>query len=684
MNPMIQRGRAAFVLVLSFLTAFPAPAQAGSDEEKELRKRVEEATVAVKAEEERVTRLKKTLEKEFSAFGDETRFRAFCAAMDGAAEGFRAALGNGDADRAKKEFVEAVRTIVRDKVGREMVRFIADDLAGNLVEALGEPASGGLATAIREYLDLKFQLQDPFEQNFKLVFEPLVTEALRKAMLVRDEAEQNLASARAARSAGGTMVAGMIPVPGGDHVIGLDEAELMGLSKTLGYDLERLIYAYPGTPAHKVTLAPFFLSQNEVTNLEYWTFCEATGVKKRPSYWGKDGRFPAGYENRPVVKITYDDAEAYCAWVGRRLPTEAEWEAAARNPGTSDGGRPRIFPWGNTWPRGAVPCNFSGNAARDREIASLAAGLPGVVSVGKFTEFRSALGFNDLAGNAAEWTSSPFVPYPGFKPKKFGTTSLDSGFFNETHMVVRGGNFVQNDYSMLATWRNSLDPRNASERVGFRTARSLEPGRDAIFRLAGEHRLDAALVDYPVLPAEARAGRKAPEVEVDDARLFFGLVADDWDATKNIPGPSRSLVLSCRRTDAFTDIVSIRDAARKEATFLGILHTDVAIAKPELKPGTYAFIYRPAAGGKDARGGEKKQPDGFILRPIGVRDQEERVLDPCNVVKLPYPPRTKILANATREEFECVFALPVRSSPKHSLTLSFKLAAAPGTVARFR
>ncbi len=172
---------------------------------------------------------------------------------------------------------------------------------------------------------------------------------------------------------------GMVYVPGGEFLMGRDDGPVF----------ER--------PAHKVTLKPFFIDTHEVMNEEFKA-CWLAGACRpvvMPYGWTWDGKvptFPAGAARNPVTGVFEQDAEAYAKWVGKRVPSEAEWEFAARG---TDG---RRYPWGNEW-MGAI-------ANADGASHSLS-------KVGFYSSGVSPFGAIDMSGNASEWTSTKFEPYPG-------------------------------------------------------------------------------------------------------------------------------------------------------------------------------------------------------------------------------------------------------------------------------
>ena len=194
---------------------------------------------------------------------------------------------------------------------------------------------------------------------------------------------------------------GMVYVPGGDFLMGSDDAE----------ELSR--------PAHFVSVRPFFIDRTEVTNAAYQKFVEATNYDP-PSTW-KDGALAPGEEELPVTGITWYDAAAYAAWAGKRLPTEAEWEFAAR------GSEGRKYPWGNDW---------------DSSLANVDNTVKALHRVGEGAP--SPRGIFDMAGNAWEWTASDARAYPG--SKEFPRSRLKL-------KIIRGGNWKSNQETAAATFR---------------------------------------------------------------------------------------------------------------------------------------------------------------------------------------------------------------------------------------
>ncbi|MCX7918728.1 MAG: bifunctional serine/threonine-protein kinase/formylglycine-generating enzyme family protein [bacterium] len=197
-------------------------------------------------------------------------------------------------------------------------------------------------------------------------------------------------------------------------------------------------------PEHRVYLDTYLIDMYEVSNQQYKAFIDATGFPA-PSGW-QNRMYPAGQSNYPVTNITWAEASAYANWVGCRLPTEAEWEKAARG---TDG---RMYPWGNQFIENV--CNYVG------------ANYHAPVPVGIYPKGRSPYGCYDMAGNVAEWTADIFRPYAG-------NTVIDSRVFVPDNFVIRGGAFNSPKEDLRSSARGLMHITKKSPSVGFRTVKSL-------------------------------------------------------------------------------------------------------------------------------------------------------------------------------------------------------------------
>ncbi|MFN0110731.1 MAG: SUMF1/EgtB/PvdO family nonheme iron enzyme [Blastocatellia bacterium] len=221
----------------------------------------------------------------------------------------------------------------------------------------------------------------------------------------------------------GAVPPGMISIPGAEFVMGRDD----------GNDYEK--------PAHKVVIKTFYIDETEVTNAQYQEFVDATR-RQAPPHW-PNGRAPTGEASHPVYNVSWDDAMAYASWASKRLPTEEEWEYAARG---ADG---RLYPYGN------VPKTQYSNASEDEFRVPLA--------VKNYPQGASPFGIYDMAGNVAEWTADDFHLYPGSK--------LPVNDPNSGRKVVRGGAFNIPAAAQTATDKYFYPSSTKNMSIGFRCAK---------------------------------------------------------------------------------------------------------------------------------------------------------------------------------------------------------------------
>jgi gamma-glutamyl hercynylcysteine S-oxide synthase len=159
-----------------------------------------------------------------------------------------------------------------------------------------------------------------------------------------------------------------------------------------------------------------------------------------------------GRPDRPVLHVNWYEAAAYCRWAGRRLPTEAEWEAAATG---GPGGPKRRFPWGDEPPGPG--------------LANLDARATGCVDVAAAPGADAPSGCRQMIGNVWEWTADDFLPYPGFAADPYKEYSAP--WFG-THKALRGGCWATRSRLLRTTWRNFFRPERRDVFAGFRTCAS--------------------------------------------------------------------------------------------------------------------------------------------------------------------------------------------------------------------
>jgi iron(II)-dependent oxidoreductase len=253
---------------------------------------------------------------------------------------------------------------------------------------------------------------------------------------------------------------GDVTVPGGTFLLGAQPED--------GFVFDNEKWAHP------VALAPFAIARAPVTQAEFAAFVADGGYRRaelwsaegwqwrqaeqaeQPIYWRREGtgswqrrdfdRWLPLEPHHPMIHVNWYEAEAYCRWAGRRLPTEAEWEAAAAAASR------RRYPWGDEPPRNG--------------LANLDAKAMGCVDVSSYPEGESHQGCRQMLGNVWEWTASDFLPYPDFVVDPYKEYSAP--WFG-THKVLRGGSWITRGRLIRNTWRNFYRPQRRDVYAGFRT-----------------------------------------------------------------------------------------------------------------------------------------------------------------------------------------------------------------------
>jgi iron(II)-dependent oxidoreductase len=265
--------------------------------------------------------------------------------------------------------------------------------------------------------------------------------------------------------AGTAVLPAEVLVPGGHFTMGTS-------TEAWALDNER--------PGHLAHTDPFFIDTAPVTNGQYAAFIDAGGYTD-PRWWSDEGWAhvrKAGLEaprfwqrsgdawfrsqfgvvapvvpDQPVVHVCFHEAEAYARWAGKRLPTEEEWEKAARFDPTT--GRSRRYPWGDEEPT--------------ERHANLGQRHLSPAAVGAYPEGASPLGVHQLMGDVWEWTSTDFQPYTGFEV--FPYAEYSQVFFGPDYKVLRGGSFGTDPSAIRSTFRNWDYPIRRQIFAGIRCAR---------------------------------------------------------------------------------------------------------------------------------------------------------------------------------------------------------------------
>ena len=245
-------------------------------------------------------------------------------------------------------------------------------------------------------------------------------------------------AAEAARLAALPVSDGMVSIPSGWFLMGSDH------------------HADPDAgpqeqPQRRIYLDEFQIDRYEVSNAHYLRFVLATG-RTGPPYWRGDP-FPDKMAAHPVIGVSWEDANTYCRWAGRRLPTEAEWEKAARG---EDG---RIFPWGNE-PAGWQKSNIAHPGSKR------GAKYPPLANVNRYDRGVSPYGVHQMAGNAGEWVADWFDPLYYQRGPERNPPGPGKG----VEKVFRGGSWNEDPEVARSAGRGAKAPDGWSYLIGFRCA----------------------------------------------------------------------------------------------------------------------------------------------------------------------------------------------------------------------
>ena len=235
----------------------------------------------------------------------------------------------------------------------------------------------------------------------------------------------------------------MVLIPAGEFIMGSAKLDTENKAREFGYSQPWYVDEHP---QRKVNLPAYYIDQFEVNNAAFAKFMLTTARGNTKMLSEQIPKQPPAWADQPVANIVWQYAYDYCAWAGKRLPSEAEWEKAARG---TDG---RDYPWGNAW---------------DAQRAN-AGGGSGVLPVGSFANGVSPYGVHDMAGNVSEWVQDWYQPYPG--------ADFKSQWYGETHKVVRGGGWggighYAVPYFYRTSFRDYEQPARAFNDIGFRCAK---------------------------------------------------------------------------------------------------------------------------------------------------------------------------------------------------------------------
>ena len=245
----------------------------------------------------------------------------------------------------------------------------------------------------------------------------------------------------------------MILIPAGEFIMGSDKK------------VDRNAYQAE-FPQRTVYLKAYEIDKFEVTTVQFLKYVLAHDQPPLIDWQYDGGNFQETMSNHPVMHVSWNEADAYCRWAGKRLPTEAEWEKAARG---EDG---RIYPWGNQM-AGLSRANYGrtglSGPVRDRPERLML--YPPIISVDKYDNAVSPYGAFQMSGNVAEWVADWY-------DRKYYATAPDKdpiGPEKGTQRGFRGGSWIDSTPSVRVAQRNGTDPSTKMNWLGFRCARDVKP-----------------------------------------------------------------------------------------------------------------------------------------------------------------------------------------------------------------
>jgi formylglycine-generating enzyme required for sulfatase activity len=666
-----------------------------SPERAKLRKELDTLDAQVRQEGERIQKRKKEVEAEWQRLNAADVRARLAEKLQQLVGSQQESLRGPNAADCRTQMRKETFSLLKENVGLTIAGMLDEDLVNNLCDRWLE--SGRIDSA--KLLDMT--VTDAFgEDGFDKAFEEFIKPAIARSGLQlikrREELAQRIATmdeAEAARKAG--VLPGMLAVPAGTYQIGISESELKKLADRMKYgqNLDSLILQWRSTEAHQVKLEPYFMDRHEVTCAWWQAYLTENPKAAVPMNW-TGGKMPEGWEQRPVTGITFEDAEAFAHWCGRRIPTEFEWEAAAR--WTKDPAKdPRFWPWGE-WDR-ELRCNYEG-ATNHAGRRATQANLPPMLPVGTFPGGSSALGFEDLAGNAYEMTASPFEPYKGFKGATINRRRVSAADFNSDEISLRGGDCGKRDF-IVSTFSRLGFPRNQKAMwVGFRTAASALRGKDTVDWLTQKGSMTSWLVDYAPLPSDTMARRSHAELDTNNSMAIGALSKGGWNEAASTPTRAESIAIVNRMTQEFRDFATLKQFAQSEKSrrvMIGFLHTDLDVVSPPLPAGDYFVHWQASAtieNGPESindatarlKSGEDLPPNRSVRVPDCFVFERRGAAKPYSIYIDSWPPPvvadsqgTRVLVQPAKDQLELVYSFGIKGQPKLSFTITFPMKLKP-------
>ncbi len=384
----------------------------------------------------------------------------------------------------------------------------------------------------------------------------------------------------------GDVPTNMVLVPGGQVTMGIDEKTLNKLfeNSDIRQCADHLIPLYP---QHVEQSGDLLVDKFEASNIQFKLWMDAhNGTPSEDLIkwnWSsfKNGKqvqgIPPGQENNPIRAVSGDDAQSCAKWLGKRLPTAIEWEYFARRGLKPD----QFFPWPGSGFAAWDPtkCANSANSSKGKQG-------PQTFAPGTWKEDVTVDGIFDVCGNATEWTTSPFVAYPGFQPleiREGKAKRLVRGEFSSEKWTTRGGSFLGDLRSNNLVYRDSAASGSLYESVGFRCVMSAIPGAD---------QLKNAEKALTILSADIKD-------RLDyDAGAIAGQVVQYVDPDTNLTRVGAKYVAFTRVTSILSPLMKVEHDSIEREVLLGVLtvSTPLSIRAPTgvatLPGGSYAICFK--------------------------------------------------------------------------------------------
>ena len=697
--------KATILLILLAFVALPAMGQRSNvarigKKITQLSKKVSTLDKRLASEAKRVATRKARLEKDHKIALDPACHDAM-GELIASAVAKHANSGATNGHRAKDAFDELAPEF-KKRFGRT-VFIVTESSLRNLFTDLMEEHSA--LTPKRCSRDLRAFVADVLPRNFNEAWNKKLQVHCSKKLLAlaadRRKLMDEIDGLRAALTGNikGAIPQNMVAVPASEGMHGWTAEEINKLAKADDSNVKRNKYLFLGSAQSKRSVPPFLIDRTEVTHQSYWYFCEQTGHhepldKNEKPLW-PNGKIHPGWEQRPVCYVSLDDAMEYAAWIGARLPTEQEWEAAARS--GKNGYDGRYWAWGKKYTEHLCNDNLAHSILERKRMAAITPKgivLPAVLPVGHFEKGATPLGIHDMNGNVAEWTTSPFLAYKSFAGqslKKYDV-QLSEFTFDSEKVTVKGGHCDQRNLIVASPMRLGVEPIRGKKNLGFRCARSATPGLDLFENLTSNHRLDSRLSDFPMIRGDARADRDFPVLDSRPNRYTI-LEKLNFNEELNVRGKAESIFAASRLQNELTGPKDLASNATGEegldgSFLLGFFKTDVAFSTPTLAPGAYFIAFKPGGTFVDPETKKKTKTKNTVLF-VPKKGGEEIIqfddVGPSSIIatKSKSSTQMEVGANKKHDTLSLIFSYDIKVRSKATFQVILNLKAAKGSLSGF-